>query len=79
MTSVTMALACLVDCRRAGVKSCLPVCHKDKWPSSTIGCDPLLFGLPSRLFSCLFELSVFEKYPENQKKKRENDTTSTVD
>ena len=52
--SVTMALAHLVDRRRAGIKSFLPVCHKAEWPSSSIRCDPLLFGLSSRLCFVVF-------------------------
>ena len=54
MTSVTMASACLVDRRRAGVKSFLPVCHKAEWPSSSLRCDPLVFGLLSRLCFLVF-------------------------
>ena len=68
MTSVTMAFARLVDRRRAGVKSFLPVCHKADWPSSSIRCDPLLFGLSSRLcflvclsFQCLKTIQKIEK------------------
>ena len=67
MTSVTMALARLVDRRRAGVKSFLPVCHKAEWPSS-IRCDPLLFGLSLRLcflvflsFQCLKTIQKIKK------------------
>ena len=66
--SVTMALARLVDRRRAGVKSFLPVCHKAEWPSSSIRCDPLVFGLSSRLcflvclsFQCLKAIQKIEK------------------
>ena len=69
MTSVTMAFARLVDRCRAGVKSFLPVCHKAEWPSSSIRCDPLLFGLSSRLCFLVIELSVFENYSENRKGK----------
>ena len=68
VTSVTMAFARLVDRRRAGVKSFLPVCHKADWPSSSIRCDPLLFGLSSRLcflvclsFQCLKTIQKIEK------------------
>ena len=68
MTSVTMALARLVDRRRAGVKSFLPVCQKAEWPSSSIRCDPLVFGLSSRLcflvflsFQCLKTIPKIEK------------------
>ena len=73
MTSVTMALARLVDRRRAGVKSFLPVCHKAEWPSS-IRCDPLLFGLSSRL--CFLVFLSFQYLKTIQKIKRENDTIS---
>ena len=68
MTSVTMALARLVDRRRAGVKSFLPMCHKAEWPSSSIRCDPPVFGLSSRLcflvflsFQCLKTIQKIEK------------------
>ena len=68
MTSVTMAFARLVDRRRAGVKSFLPVCHKVEWPSSSIRCEPLLFGLSSQLcflvslsFQCLKTIQKIEK------------------
>ena len=68
VTSVTMALARLVDRQRAGVKSFLPVCHKAEWPSSSIRCDPLLFRLSSRLcflvflsFQCLKTILKIEK------------------
>ena len=68
VTSVTMAFARLVDRRRAGVKSFLPVCHKADWPSSSIRCDPLLFGLSSRLcflvclsYQCLKTIQKIEK------------------
>ena len=68
MTSVTMAFARLVDRRRAGVKSFLPVCHKAGWPSSSIRCDPLVFGLSLKLcflvflsFQCLQTIQKIEK------------------
>ena len=68
MTSVTMALARVVDRRRAGVKNFLPVCHKGEWPSSSIRCDPLVFGLSSRLsflvfltFQCLKTIQKIDK------------------
>ena len=67
--SVTMALVRLVDCRRAGVKSFLPVCHKAEWPSS-IRCDPLVCFLVFLSFQCL-------KLSRNSK--RENDTISWND
>ena len=74
MTSVTMALARLVDRRGAGVKSFLPVCHKAEWPSSSIRCDPQVFGLSSRL--CFLFFLSFQCLRTIQKIDRENDTIS---
>ena len=81
VTLVTMALARLVDRRRAGVKSFLPLCHKAEWPSSSIHCDPLVFGLSSRLCFLVFLSFQCENYSENRKGKtiRFLGMTSTVD
>ena len=54
VTSVNMTLARLVDRPRVGVKSFLGVSQKAEWPSSSIRCDPLLFGLSSRLYFLVF-------------------------
>ena len=56
------------------LKSFLPVCHKAEWLSSSIGCDPLLFGLSSRL--CFIVFLSFPCPKNVQKIKRENNTIS---
>ena len=71
VTSVTTALARLVDRQRAAVMSFLPVYHMAGWPSSSIGCDPL--PLEFRRGCVFLSLWAFDVWKLSRKSKVSSD------